>query len=436
MAPRRPLRFCMVTTFYPPYHFGGDAVFVRRLAHALVRRGHQVDVVHDIDAFTMLHPGSAPAPREHPAGLRVHGLKSRLGRLSCLATQQTGRPVVHGRRIRQILTPGRFDVIQFHNVSLVGGPGILAYGDGLKLYLAHEHWLVCPTHTLWRHGREVCDERQCLRCVLHYRRPPQLWRHTGLLAAKAKHIDAFISPSRFSANIHHQFGFTHPFEVIPHFLPEQDAEEDDDGKGFERYVPDRPYFLFAGRLEQIKGVQDLLPHFGDGAPADLVVAGTGNYESELRNTAAGQTRVRFLGQQTSSQLRALYKQAVAVLVPSVCYETFGMVILEAFRDHTPVVARALGPLTEIVDESGGGLLFETHDQLSDALRLLAKEPQRRAELAGAGHRAYLERWTEGVVLQRYWELLRRTAQQRGEHDLVTLLDGGVDGPTVEPVFAG
>ena len=32
----RPLRFCMVTTFYPPYHFGGDAVFVHRLAEALV----------------------------------------------------------------------------------------------------------------------------------------------------------------------------------------------------------------------------------------------------------------------------------------------------------------------------------------------------------------------------------------------------------------
>lgn len=436
MTPSRPVRFCLVTTFYPPYHFGGDAVFVRRLAHALVRRGHQVDVVHDIDAFAMLHPGSMPTPSEHPEGLRVHGLKSRLGWLSCLATQQTGRPIVHGRRIRQLLKAGRFDVIQFHNVSLVGGPGILGYGDGLKLYLAHEHWLVCPTHTLWRHDREVCDERQCLRCVLHYRRPPQLWRQTGLLAAKTQHVDAFISPSQFSADIHRQFGFPRPFEVIPHFLPDQETENDDTGAGLEPSVPDRPYFLFVGRLEKIKGIQDLLPHFEDDAPADLVVAGTGTYEPELRKAAAGQAGVRFLGQQTSTQLRSLYRDALAVLVPSVCYETFGMVILEAFRDHTAVVARSLGPLTEIVNQSGGGLLFETHDQLGEALQLLAHDRRRRTELAESGHRAYLERWTEGTVLQRYWELLRQTAHQKGDQELVTLLDNGVDGPLVEPVLAG
>lgn len=386
----------------------------------------------------MLHPGSMPTQSEHPEGLRVHGLKSRLGRLSCLATHQTGRPIVHGRRIRQLLKAGQFDVIQFHNVSLVGGPGILAYGNGLKLYLAHEHWLVCPTHTLWRHGREVCDERQCLRCVLHYRRPPQLWRRTGLLTEKAAHVDAFISPSQFSADIHQQFGFPRPFEVIPHFLPEQETDDNDydDAAGLEPQVPDRPYFLFAGRLEKIKGVQDLLPYFRDDGPADLIVAGSGTYAPELKKAAAGQARVRFLGQQTSRQLRALYKHAVAVLVPSVCYETFGMVILEAFRDHTAVVARSLGPLTELVSESGGGLLFETDTQLGEALKLLARDTQRRTELAEAGHRAYLERWTEGIVLQKYWELLRRTAHDKGEHELASLLDDGVDGAQAAPVFAG
>ena len=30
------MRFCMVTTFYPPYHFGGDATYVRALSHALL----------------------------------------------------------------------------------------------------------------------------------------------------------------------------------------------------------------------------------------------------------------------------------------------------------------------------------------------------------------------------------------------------------------
>src|SRR5947209_7940112 len=60
MVPARPLKFCMVTTFYPPYHFGGDAIGVQRLARGLVRRGHEVTVIHDVDAYNLLHQGSEP----------------------------------------------------------------------------------------------------------------------------------------------------------------------------------------------------------------------------------------------------------------------------------------------------------------------------------------------------------------------------------------
>ena len=48
------LRFCFLTTFYPPHNFGGDGIAVQRLARGLVRAGHQVTVVHDTDAFAAL----------------------------------------------------------------------------------------------------------------------------------------------------------------------------------------------------------------------------------------------------------------------------------------------------------------------------------------------------------------------------------------------
>ncbi len=38
----RPLRFCMITTYYPPCNFGGDGIFVQRLSNELARRGHHV----------------------------------------------------------------------------------------------------------------------------------------------------------------------------------------------------------------------------------------------------------------------------------------------------------------------------------------------------------------------------------------------------------
>ena len=47
------MRFCMITTFYPPYHFGGDAIFVQALARALMKEGHEVEVVYCEDSYRL-----------------------------------------------------------------------------------------------------------------------------------------------------------------------------------------------------------------------------------------------------------------------------------------------------------------------------------------------------------------------------------------------
>jgi glycosyltransferase involved in cell wall biosynthesis len=348
----------------------------------------------------------------------VHALESRLGRLSCLATQQIGFPVVHGERIRRLLDAGRFDVIHYHNVSLVGGPGILALGDALKLYTAHEHWLVCPTHVLWRHDREPCPGRQCLRCLVKHRRPPQLWRFTGWLERQARHVDVFISPSRFSADKHREFGFTRPMEVLPLFLSEAaDASA-------EREQAETPYFLFVGRLEKIKGLQDVIPLFGHDAVAELWIAGGGDYEGELRRIAEGRPKVRFLGARTPESLRPLYAGALALVAPSRCFEVFPTVLLEAFREGLPVVARRLGPYPELIEQSGGGLLFDSPQELGRILRRLADDAPLRRRLGESGRRAFRARWSESVVLGRYFDVIRRVAMAKGRTALVERLSTG------------
>ena len=148
------LHFLLVTTFYPPYHFGGDALYVRQLAHVLAAKGHSVDVVHSIDAYTSLNSGPLPASVAEPSDVRVIGLQSSIPTLSCLLTHQSGRPVWFRRQLQALFNRQKYDVIHYHNISLVGGPDILRMGQAIKLYTAHEHWLVCPTHVLWRHNRE------------------------------------------------------------------------------------------------------------------------------------------------------------------------------------------------------------------------------------------------------------------------------------------
>lgn len=414
--PGAGLRFAMVTTFYPPYSFGGDAMFVRSLAHVLARHGHSVDVIHDIDAFEVLG-GRAGAPQQEPEGVRVHGLRSRFGMLSCLATQQLGRPLVHGRSIERIFEDGDFDVIHYHNASLVGGPGVLGLGSAIKLYTAHEHWLVCPTHILWRHLREPCESRECLRCQLRHRRPPQLWRGTGLLERMARHVDVFLSPSRFTADKHAAYGFPRAMQVLPHFL----ADAAPAAPAASGEVDPTPFFLFVGRLEPIKGLQDVIPLFGEDAAAELWIAGGGAYEGELRRLAGDSPRVRFLGVVPPETLRGLYARCLAVLAPSLCYEVFPMIALEAFREGAPLVARRRGPYPEIVEQSGGGLLFEKQSELQDAIDRLAGDAALRERLSRSARRAFQEYWSEAPGLKGYYEVIRQVARDRGAERVLSVL---------------
>ena len=412
------LRIAMVTTFYPPYSFGGDAIGVQRLSRALSRRGHDVTVIHDVDAFDVLHDGPEPEPSPDPE-VEVVRLRSRLGAISPLLTQQTGRPVVHGDRLRGLLEGGAFDIIHYHNVSLVGGPGVLSIGDGLKVYEAHEHWLVCPTHVLWRHGRERCDGRECLRCVLHYRRPPQLWRWTGLLERRLREVDLFIAKSEFSRRKHREFGLTEEMEVLPYFLPDRDeAGGEPDGPS----PHPRPYFLFVGRLERIKGLDEVIPVFRDYPAADLLVAGEGTHGPELRRQAADAPNVRFLGRLPSHELRRYYAGALALVVPSVCFETFGIILIESFRQRTPVIARELGPFPEIVRACGGGELFGDPEGLRAALRRVQGDPAHRERLARGAVRGFDELWSESAVVPRYLELVRRAALATGRVELAETIE--------------
>jgi glycosyltransferase involved in cell wall biosynthesis len=115
---------------------------------------------------------------------------------------------------------------------------------------------------------------------------------------------------------------------------------------------------------------------------------------------------------------------VASIVSTAGYETFGFVIIEAFRRGTPVIARRIGPLPELVDACGGGETFRTPDELEQALRRIQHEPGRRDRLANAAFQGFVDRWTESAVMPRFFSLLDRVARDRGALDVVRALDAG------------
>ena len=389
---RRSVRFCLVTTFFPPEHFGGDAIFVAHQANLLASAGHEVEVVHCVDAFNLLRGDVQPSPMPLHPNVVVHRLHSAWGSLSPLATHLTGYPLF--KPLAAILN-GSFDVIHWHNLSLVGGPGALSLGRAIKLCTLHDYWLICPTSVLFRYNREICERQECFRCTLSHGRPPQLWRTTDLMPRSLAHIDRFLAPSHYVQRRLQRSPLALQCDVLPLFIPHQPALP----------KPKPLYYLFAGRLEKLKGLQTILPDFAKSGRR-LRIVGTGNYADELKRMAKGSPGIEFLGRIPQSGMAPIYAGAIATLVPSLCEETFGLTILESIQQGTPAVVSGNGALPETVAASGGGFVFRTAQELEAILSRLdpGGEPPLVPDLKAFSPELHLERYLAVIA-----EIQRRKA---------------------------
>ena len=389
------MRICLITTFFPPLHFGGDGIFVANLANSLARAGHQVHVIHCADSFWSTRGTVEPSPVSIHPGIVVHTLSSSLGAFSPLLTQATGEPWLKRTKIAKILALG-FDVIHWHNLSLIGGPGALDLGTGVKLCTLHDYWIICPTHILFKNNEAACLTRECFQCQLHYRRPPQLWRYRDSIKHGIQHVDRFIAPSHFVQEQFCKDPLSIRATLLPHFLPGPLLPCPDK-------TSDSGYFLFCGRLEKAKGLQTILPVFRK-TQHRLLIAGAGSYEATLRALAAGSPNIEFLGRVPYDQLACLYRSARATIVPSVCYETFGLVILESLKEMTPVITSSFGALPEVVQETGGGVMYKNLEEFEILLDKFAQSGEAARAMGRIGY-SNLSRYSDEEHLRKYFSII-------------------------------
>jgi glycosyltransferase involved in cell wall biosynthesis len=156
----------------------------------------------------------------------------------------------------------------------------------------------------------------------------------------------------------------------------------------------------------------LLDVFRNYRQADLVIAGTGTYEAQLREMAKDLPHVHFTGLLDHDQLRGLYQHAIATLVSSLCYESFGWVTLESFVRHTPVIVNDVGALPEVVRAGGGGLIYRSTNELLDALETLRTQPEVRRTLGEQGYQSYQDRYTEEHHLKAYYNMIDELSAAR------------------------
>ncbi|MEM9257285.1 MAG: glycosyltransferase family 4 protein [Pseudomonadota bacterium] len=397
----------MVTTFYPPYHFGGDGTYVRALAKGLVQRGHEVTVIHCEDAYR-LRGQEAELEQINDHGVTVHRIHKDQRVLSPLITQQLGIPGLKAGVLREILDDD-FDVVNFHNISLIGGPGVLSLSKAPRnVYTLHEHWLLCPTHIFWKNQQRACDRPECIRCCVRSGIPPQWWRYTSLLQRNLMSVNLFLSPSEYTARRHReQLELQAPVEVLPLFSaldPVPEVQPSSTGELL---------FVFAGRMVASKGVRELLATFRRTPQYRLILLGDGELLLELRRRYADCDNIEFKGAVPQPELVAYYRRATAVILPSLAPETFGLTVVEAFACGTPALVRAAGGNRDTIDVSGAGYVYEDEPGLLQAMAQFSADPGLRPRLGQMARRAYEQHYTEEKHVSRYLDLVTSIPENTG-----------------------
>ncbi|HEY1931246.1 MAG TPA: glycosyltransferase family 4 protein [Acetobacteraceae bacterium] len=360
------MHVAVVNNIYPPIMAGGAELMVAWLSEALVARGHRVTVV------STCGPEMQPYPVEDRNGVTVirffpHNLYWNFARQN---QKPYRRALWHlrdawnrdaGRRFAAILADSPPDIVHTHLLDgLSATVWRRARQAGIPIvHTAHDYHLLCPRAFLLTRDWRIC-ERPALGC-----RAYRAWHlHT------ATDVDLFISPSEFLLQRHRAGGLqARRTAVVRNGIPLPSNAVLMRG---ERSA-DRMRFLLLARLTPEKGVRTVLHAVAALPPElkfELVVAGRGLLEDEVRQAADRDPRIRFAGYVTGDAKEALLASAHHLIIPSLWYENAPVSVIEASAYGLGVIASRIGGLPEVVREGRTGLLFPPGDSraLAAAIR--------------------------------------------------------------------
>jgi len=205
-------------------------------------------------------------------------------------------------------------------------------------------------------------------------------------------------------SLEQEAGFGRSLEVIYNGISEQPPVSGSETSGAP-WGKQHPTIGFVGELHPRKGVHVLVEALaGVKAEGELVLIGNGDdeYTEELREAAAQVTHpVHFLG--FRDDVQELYRWIDVLVLPSLNFESFGMVIVEAMRDGIPVICSDFGGMKEVVADQETGFVVPAGDAqaLGKCLDRLLGDADLRQQMGKAGRQRMEQKFSSASMTDHY-----------------------------------
>jgi glycosyltransferase involved in cell wall biosynthesis len=309
------------------------------------------------------------------------------------------------RRIATTIRRNAIELCHFHNTFPLISPS--AYYAARRLGVPvvqtlHNYRIMCPKAQLMRNGR-ICEDcvgrsvvwpgavRKCYRNSYAASTVAAAMISTHhILGTWSRQVDRYIALTDFARTKFIQGGLPpEKIAVKANFVDPDPGCGDGAGK----------YALFVGRLSPEKGVATLLDAW-QRTPGSLPlrIAGDGPMAGDVRDAVAANRNVEWLGEISRSQVLEQMRHARVLICPSTWYESFGLIIVEAFATGLPVIASDLGALTELIEPGRTGLLFRPGDadDLARQVRWAMEHPDRLQAMRSRARQRYESSYTADI----------------------------------------
>jgi glycosyltransferase involved in cell wall biosynthesis len=334
------------------------------------------------------------------------------------------------RMIREAVHDFRPDVVHFHNTFPVLSPSAVYQADKMgcaTVQTLHNFRTVCAQAMLMQPGG-ICE-----KCIGQYPWPAlamKCYRNSliatlPLVANIALHrflrtwqnkVNRFIVLSEFNKKIFVRAGFPDKkIRVKPNFF-------EDKSQKIRFKPPKENSWLFIGRLKEEKGVH-LLPEvwkrLGNNAPL-LHIVGDGPCRNDIERKIIAhglKKKIIMHGLCSSQKVNEMLNLSSLLVLPSIWYEGFPLVIGEAYAAGVPVAASKIGTPASVVIDRVTGIHFlpgDTDDMVKQ-LSLLIEQPDILQKMGRNARNEYENKYTS----ERNFSMLMNIYQEAIEENCST-----------------